>query len=58
MWQNAMKRENHMCEHIDDEGILQFEINHEQGQTPVFTCRVCKGEFSQREASAIIEGLL
>jgi len=47
-----------MCEHIDDQGILQFEIKHEEGKSPVFTCRICKGEFSQQEAGDIIEGLL
>ena len=46
------------CEHIDEEGILLFEIKHKQGRSPIFTCKSCNEAFSQIEASAIIEGLL
>jgi len=46
------------CKHINDEGVLQFEITHKQGQSPNFICKNCHGMFSQNEASAIAEGLL
>lgn len=55
---NVMKRGNHMCKHINNEGILQFEINQKQGQEPVFTCRLCKEAFTQLDVNAIAGGLL
>ena len=47
-----------MCKHINNEGILQFEINQKQGQEPVFTCRLCKEAFTQLDVNAIAGGLL
>ena len=47
-----------ICQHINNEGILQFEISHKKGQLPTFTCKNCNEIFSQTDVHAIIEGLL
>lgn len=43
------------CKHVNDEEILQLEITHDKGQTPTYTCRLCKDVFNADEAKVIIE---
>ena len=44
-----------MCNHVNKDNAIMFEIRQEQGQEPRYICKLCNEDFSQKEVSTEIQ---